>query len=100
MGYGENVDVPNILPIRQAVWFDVLCEHDPPGTLPGESVEKAFRIAAWINRISAYNPEEAGRKAEQFLTETRGVRNIRVMRWRFFNSRRDEKEVKPDGSLF
>jgi len=94
------VDVPNILPIRQVVWFDVLCEHDPPGTRPGENVEGALRVQAWVNRIAARTPDEAGRKAERFLTETRGVRSIRVVRWRFFSSRREEKGVKPDGTLF
>lgn len=97
----ESVDVPNIIlhhAPSQAVFFDVLCEHDPPGTQPGESVEGVLRVQCWVNRIAAYNSEEAGRKAERFLTETRRVRNIRVKRWRY-SDRRQQKGVKPDGTL-
>ena len=86
MGLGDGL--PNIITRGQAVFFDVLCEHDPPGTEPGENVDSALRVQGWINRIAARNPEEAGRKAERFLVETRGVHNIRVKRWRLFNSHR------------
>ncbi len=99
----ENVDdisLPNIISRRRAVLFDILIEHDPPGTLPGESTEGVLRVRVWVNQIAAFDPEEAGRKAERFLTETKGVRNIRVKRWRFFNSRRQQKGVKSDGTLF
>ncbi len=96
----ENVDVPNIINRRQAVFFDVLCEHDPPGTEPGERADSAVFVQCWVNHIAAFDPEEAGRKAERFLVETKGVRNIRVTRWRFFNSRRQSEGVKSDGKLF
>ena len=65
------------------MFFDVLCEHDPPGTEPGDLLEGVMLIQAWVRRIAAFDPEEAGRKAESFLTRTRGVRNIRVKQWRF-----------------
>jgi hypothetical protein len=99
----ESVDTPNIIlhpAPDQAVFFDVLCEHDPSGTPPGESVEGTLRVQCWVNRIAAHDPEEAGRKAERFLTETRGVRNIIVKCWRFFLRSRQQKGVKPDGTLF
>lgn len=82
------MDAPNIIRHRQAVFFDVLCEHDPPGTLPGERVESVVKLQVWVNRIAAYDPEQAGRKAEKFLTEYKRVGRIRVMRWRYHNSRR------------
>lgn len=82
---------------RQAILFDVCCEHDPPGTEPGEAAESIIKLQVWVNRIAAYNPEEAGRKAERFLTEQRGVRNIKVKRWRYFNSHR--KGGRTDGTL-
>ncbi len=96
----EIVDTPNVISRRPAVFFDILAEHAPPGTLPGETVDSALRVQVWVNHIAAHDPEEAGRKAERFLTETTGVRNIVVRRWRFFNSSRQSKGVKPDGTLF
>lgn len=99
----ESVDdinrFPNVTIRHRAVFFDVLCEHSPPGTLPGESAEGVLRVKCWVNRIAAYDPEEAGRKAERFLTDTRGVRSIVVRRWRYSN-RRQQKGVKSDGTLF
>ena len=68
---------------NQLVFFDVLCEHDPPGTEPGDLLEGVMLVQAWVKQIAAYDPEEAARKAESFLTRTRGVRSIRVKRWRF-----------------
>lgn len=92
------MDAPNIIQHRQAVFFDVLCEHDPPGTLPGERVESIVKLQVWVNRIGAYDPEQAARKAEKFLIEQRHVGNIRVMRWRYYSSRR--KGDRTDGTLF
>ena len=91
------MDAPNILRRRQAVFFDVCCEHDPPGTLPGERVESIVKLQVWVNLITARDPEEAAKKAEKFLTEQRGVRNIRVKRWRF--SSRHRKRGQTDGTL-
>ena len=100
MGRVRTVDAPNIINLRrQAVFFDVCCEHDPPGTLPGERVESIVKLQVWVNRIAAYDPEQAGRKAEKFLTEQRGLRNIRVKRWRYHNSRRAAKGGQSDGTL-
>ena len=95
------MDAPNISHLftrrRQAIFFDVCCEHDPPGTLPGENVESIVKLQVWVNRIAAYTPEEAAKKAEKFLTEQRGVRSIRVKRWRYYSSRR--KGGRTDGTL-
>lgn len=93
------MDTPNINLQYDAVFFDVLCEHDPLGTLPGERVESSTLIQCWVNQIAAFNPEEAGRKAERFLLETKEVRNIRVKRWRFSARNRQQKGVKPDGKV-
>lgn len=73
---------PNIV-VRQPIFFDVLCEHDPPGTQPGDIIEGTLRICCWVRKIAANDPEQAASKAERFLTEQRGVRNIRVKQWRF-----------------
>ncbi len=64
-------------------FFDVLCEHNPPGTQPSDNVEGTLRVQCWVRRIAARDPKEAAQKAERFLTEQRGVRSIRVKRWRF-----------------
>jgi hypothetical protein len=69
--------------IRRPIFFDILCEHDPPGTRPGDDTEGILRVRCWVRRVAAFDPEEAGRKAERFLTEDRGTRSIRVKRWRF-----------------
>lgn len=92
------MDSININPGREANVFDVLCDHDPIGTLPGEGVASSLRIQCWVKRIIAVNPEEAGRKAERFLLETKGVRNIKVKRWRYFNIH-PQKGVKPNGKV-
>ncbi len=87
-GKVESVDdnsLPNIITRREAVWFDILVEHDPPGTESGDQIEGVLHVQCWVNRIAAHDPEEAGRKAERFLAATRGVSNIRVKRWRFSN---------------
>jgi hypothetical protein len=94
----ESVDTPNVI-VRQPTFFDILVEHDPPGTLPGENTDDVLRIQCWVKRIAAHYPEEAALKAERFLAETRGVRNTRVKRWRY-SSRSQQKGVKPDGTLF
>lgn len=91
------MDVPNINIQHNAVFFDVLCEHDPPGVLSEETVDNIIRVQCWVKLVAAFNPEQAGRKAERFLTETRGVHNIKVTRWRF--SSRQQKGVKPNGKL-
>ena len=80
------------------MFFDILCEHSPPGTEPGDNMEGVLKVQAWVKQIAAYDPEEAGRKAERFLTETRGVRNIKVVRWRYTS--RQRREGHPDGTLF
>lgn len=67
--------------------------------MPGERVESIIKLQVWVNRIAAYDPEEAGRKADKFLIEQRGARNIRVMRWRYHNSSR-RKGGRTDGALF
>ena len=90
--------IPNIINRRQPVLFDIEIEHDPPGVGPGESVEGTVRVKCWVKRIAAYDPEEAGRKAERFLTATRGIRSMTVTGWRFFSSQR--KGIKSDGTLF
>lgn len=77
---------------RQPTFIDVLCEHDPPGTQPGDVVEGPLRVQCWVRRIPARSSEEAGQKAEKFLTEQKHVGNIRVKRWRF--SRPPQKGVK------
>lgn len=69
--------------VRRPMFFDVLCEHDPPGTQPGDNVEGVLRVQCWVRKVAAYDPEDAGRKAERFLTEHKHVGNIRVKRWRF-----------------
>ena len=88
----------NIINRRQPVLFDIEIEHDPPGVGPGESVAGTVRVKCWIKQIAAHDPEEAGRKAERFLTETKGIRSMTVTGWRFFNSQR--KGVQSDGTLF
>lgn len=90
----------NIIPQRPAVFFDILAEHDPPGTEPGDNMTGVLRMQVWVNRIAAHDPEEAGRKAERFLTETKDVRNIRVVRWRFYSSQRKKLEDTNDQTLF
>lgn len=64
------------------VFFDVLCEHDPSGTQPGDILKGTLRLRCWVRKIMAHDSEEAARKAEKFLTEQRGARNIRVKQWR------------------
>jgi hypothetical protein len=93
----ESVDTPNVI-VRQPVFFDILVEHDPPGTEPGTNIDDVLRIRCWVKRIAAHYPEEAALKAERFLVETRGVRNIRVKRWRY-SDRRQQKGAKSDGTL-
>ena len=98
------MDTPNNLTFirqRQAVLFDILVEHSPPGTAPleREAVEAVMRVQCWVKRIGAHTPDEAGRKAQTFLEVTKGVTNIQVIRWRFFSSSR-EKGVNNDGTLF
>ena len=97
----DTPTTPNIIPQRQAVLFDILVEHSPPGTAPLErdDVESVLRVQCWIKKIGARTPDEAGRKAQTFLEVTKNVTNIQVIRWRFFSSAR-EKGVNNDGTLF
>lgn len=83
------------------MFFDVLCEHDPPGLEPGDVFEESsLRIQCWVKQIAAYDPEQAAMKAERFLTEQRGFRNIKVKRWRYTRRPADQKGVTPtDGQL-
>ena len=70
-------------PDARQVFFDILCEHNPPGTQPGDVVEGTLRVRCWVRKINAYDSEEAARKAEGFLTDKRGVGSIKVIRWRY-----------------
>lgn len=90
----------NIIRQRPPVLFDILAEHAPPGTDPTDDLTGVFLMQVWVKRIAAHNPEEAGRKAEKFLTETKNVRTIRVVRWRFYNSQRKKLEDNNDQTLF
>ena len=93
-------NTPNIIQQRPPVLFDILVEHNPPGTTPEdrESVEEVLRIHCWVKKISAHTPDEAGRKAQMFLESNKGVTNIQVVKWRFFSGKRERKEVvAPDG---
>ena len=94
-------NIPNIIPQRLPVLFDLLVKHDPAGTSPKdrESVAEILRIQCWVKKVSAHTPDEAGRKAQMFLELTKGLANIQVIRWRFFNSQR-EKGDKSDGKVF
>ncbi len=99
-----NTDInkfPTFIRRRQAVFFDILVEHSPPGTAPEErdAVEAVMRVQCWVRKINAHTPDEAGRKAQTFLKATKGVTNIQVIQWRFFSSSR-EKGVNTDGTLF
>lgn len=76
--------------ITPLTMFDVFCAHDPPGTRPGERVE-GLRMQCWVKKIAAKDPNQAGEKAEKFLTEQRGVRNIKVTRWRFSRAPQEEE---------
>lgn len=80
--------------VRPPVFFDVLCSHNPLGTRPGDNLEGTLRVQCWVRKISARNPYEAGRKAETFLTEHRGVSNITVKRWKF-SQIADSLKVQP-----
>ncbi len=92
---------PTFIRQRQAVLFDILVEHSPPGTAPleRETVEAVMRVQCWVKKIGARTPAEAGRKAQTFLEVTKGVTNIQVIRWRLFNSTR-EKGDNNDGTFF
>lgn len=69
--------------VHHPTFFDVLCEHDPPGKQAGDVIEGVLRVRCWVRKINASDPEEAAQKAERFLTEKRRVRSIRVKKWRF-----------------
>lgn len=90
----------NIIKQRPLVFFDILSEHAPPGTEPGDDLTGVFLMQVWVKKIAAHDPEEAGRKAERFLTETKHVRTIRVVRWRYYSSHRKKLEDTNDQTLF
>ncbi len=90
----------NIIKQRPPVLFDILAEHAPPGTEAGDDLTGVFLMQVWVNKVPAHNPEEAGRRAEKFLTETKNVRTIRVVRWRFYSSHRRKLEDINDQTLF
>ncbi len=90
----------NFIRQRPAVLFDILAEHAPPGTEAGDDLTGVLLMQVWVKKIAAHNPEEAGRKAEKFLTATKNVRTIRVVRWRFYSSHRKKGENTNDQTLF
>lgn len=55
---------------RRPVFFDVLFEHNPPGTKPGENVDSGLRIQVWVKKVPAFGLGEAQTKAESFLART------------------------------
>ena len=76
---------PDIFTTRgeQPIFYDVLLTHNPVGLRPDENLTGVVKTNAWVRRVAARNPEEAERRAIDFLWLQRGVKDATLVEWKY-----------------
>lgn len=68
---------------EQPVFYDVLLAHNPVGLRADEDLTGVVKTNAWVRMVAARNPEEAERRAIDFLWLQRGVKGATLVEWKY-----------------